>query len=622
MLINEINLNNSQLLFLKYFNIQTSKDSGIRIEFIESSHLKLEIFENEIKLYYGKISEIFRGLALLKEKPQVGAIYDQPSQFDTLAAFCDCSRNAVLKVEAVKEYILNIAALGYNRLFLYTEDTFEVPEYKYFGHYRGRYSADEIRELDAFAKEYGIELVPAIQTLAHFNQIFHWKQFEEIHDATDMLLCGNEKTYEFLDKMIASIRSMYSTNIINIGMDEAHMLGLGKYLEENGYTDKMDIFLKHIDRVYKIVRKYGFEPMMWSDMFFKIATGCCTYKALEAVDFNNDVLDMIPENMSLVYWNYSPQGKEYYDSIIDAHLSMKRKIIFAGGCRKWVGISPNYSFSLEASRMALSSIAEHGIKDVILTAWGDDGAEGSVYLTLPLLALYSEKCYTGEVSDNCIDNKVSILFGYTFKEFMLLESANFPTKTENQISSKAINAAKVILWNDPLCGQYDKHILNGTNEYYVDLVSKLKPLKDRDNRYNFIFETMYLLCDFLSIKAEIGNRLRSAYKSNDIETLKQLSEQIMVIIEKLDVLHKGFRDNWLKENKIFGFDVQDIRFGALRARLEYASDVINNFICGKIITIPELEVEPLYMDCREEYSDKPSYIFCNNWKQLVTVNAL
>lgn len=622
MLINEINLNNSQLFFLKHFNIQTSKDSGISIEIIESDHLRLEIYEDVIKLYYGKLSEIYRGLAILKEHPQPGDIYDQPSQFETLAAFCDCSRNAVLTVDAVKDYILNIAALGYNRLFLYTEDTFPIAEYKYFGHLRGSYTPDDIKELDLFAKEYGIELVPAIQTLAHFNQIFHWKQFDEIHDTADILLCGNEKTYEFIDKMIASIRSMYSTNIIHIGMDEAHMLGLGRYLEENGYTDKMDIFLKHIKRVYEIIRKYGFEPMMWSDMFFKIATGCCTYKELEVVNFNDGVLNHIPEDMSLVYWNYCPKSPEYYNSMINAHLLMKRKIIFAGGCRKWVGMAPNYSFSFEASRMALASITEYGIKDVILTAWGDDGAEGSIYLTLPLLALYSEKCYTNTVSDNCIDDKISSLFGYSLKEFMLLEKANFPTKNISQISSKGINAGKTILWNDPLCGQYDKHILDGADEYYCELASLLKPLKSKNNKYNFIFDTIYLLCDFLSVKAEIGNKLRRAYKADDIKALKQLSEQITVIIEELDILHKGFRNNWLKENKIFGFDVQDIRFGALRARLVYTSDVINDFISGKVSVIPELDVEPLYMDCREENTDKPSYIFCNDWKQLVTVNTL
>ena len=34
---------------------------------------------------------------------------------------------------------------------LYTEDTYEVDNEPYFGYMRGRYSADELRELDDYA---------------------------------------------------------------------------------------------------------------------------------------------------------------------------------------------------------------------------------------------------------------------------------------------------------------------------------------------------------------------------------------------------------------------------------------------------------------------------------------
>ena len=52
----------------------------------------------------------------------------------------DCSRNAVLTVESVKEWIDISADLGYNMLMLYTEDTYEVKGHPYFGYCRGRYS--------------------------------------------------------------------------------------------------------------------------------------------------------------------------------------------------------------------------------------------------------------------------------------------------------------------------------------------------------------------------------------------------------------------------------------------------------------------------------------------------
>ena len=614
-------LSEIQQKFAQHIGLSTA-EYGYKVEFVNSDYLKVEITENKVLIGYSIEAEIYRGLALLKENLKSGDILEQPRKFETLAAFCDCSRNAVLKIETIKSYIMDIAALGYNQLYIYTEDTFEIPEYPYFGHLRGRYSVNEIHEIDNFAKQFGIEVIPAIQTLAHLNAIFNWKVFEEINDVSDILLCDNEKTYDLIDKMVASIRRMYSTDKINIGMDEAHLLGLGKYLEKNGYHSKMDIFLRHITRVVKIVKKYGFKPMMWSDMFFKMATGKCTYEALDAVKFDDNVLDLIPEDVSLTYWNYSPRTEEYYDSLIESHLDMKRKLIFAGGCRKWVGISPNYTFSFNASRMALNSVCKHGVQDVIVTSWGDDGAEGALYLTLPVITLFAEKCYIDDMSDEAIDYRLFNLYGYSLSEFLLLEQANFPPEKGNVKMNFGSNAGKIIFYNDPMLGLYDKHIKNGTNEFYSQLKSELLPLKSRNHRLSYVFETLYVLCDFLSLKAEIGNRLRNSYCEKNIQGLKNSVNELESIILKLDEFHMVYRSNWLKENKIFGFDIQDIRIGALRSRLVYTKSVAEQYLNKKITEIPELNEPSLYMDCRDEDSELGLNSFCNNWKRIVSPNII
>ena len=53
-------------------------------------------------------------------------------------------------------------------------------------------------------------------------------------------------------------------------MDEAHNLGLGKYLDKNGYSSRFEIMSKHLKRVLEIAEKYGYSCTMWSDMFFRL----------------------------------------------------------------------------------------------------------------------------------------------------------------------------------------------------------------------------------------------------------------------------------------------------------------------------------------------------------------
>ena len=99
----------------------------------------------------------------------------QERHFHSVGAMVDMSRGAVMTVGAVKRYVNELSALGMNFLMLYTEDTYEVPEYPYFGYLRGRYTQDELREIDAYAESMGVELVPCIQTLAHLAQFLQWQ---------------------------------------------------------------------------------------------------------------------------------------------------------------------------------------------------------------------------------------------------------------------------------------------------------------------------------------------------------------------------------------------------------------------------------------------------------------
>ena len=44
----------------------------------------------------------------------------------TFGVMLDMSRNAVMNLEELKRYISVISRMGYNSLFLYTEDTYEI----------------------------------------------------------------------------------------------------------------------------------------------------------------------------------------------------------------------------------------------------------------------------------------------------------------------------------------------------------------------------------------------------------------------------------------------------------------------------------------------------------------
>lgn len=293
----------------------------------------------------------------------------------------DCSRDAVRTVKTVKKLADIMQKLDFNTLMLYTEDTYEIDTQPYFGYLRGRYTKDELREIDAYCAEKGIELIPCIQTLAHLNGIVDWEVYREITDCNDILLVGDSRVYGLIDDMLRNISETFTTKKIHIGMDEAWSLGLGKYLRQNGYTNPTEIMRFHLDKVSKIAEKYGLEPMMWSDMFFRVVSDGYYIDDPSLID---DVIrKTVPENVTPVYWDYYSLDKTHYDKMMQAHKNFGKPFWFAGGLWTWKGFTPHNLFSVETSKTAIASCIDYGVENIFFTMWGDNGAETSPFAVLP-----------------------------------------------------------------------------------------------------------------------------------------------------------------------------------------------------------------------------------------------
>lgn len=512
-------------------------------------------------------------------------------KFKKLGVMLDCSRNAVRTVSSIKKFIDILSDMGYNLLQLYTEDTFEITEEKHFGYMRGRYSKEELKELDNYAKSKNIELVPCIQTLAHLNQMFRWEKYKEINDCDDILLCGNEKTYDLIEKMFKSIRECFSSNLVNIGMDEAHMVGLGKYLTQNGFQERYSIILKHLARVNEIAQKYSFKPMMWSDMFFRLANNSSKYYLDEVVKFSDEIINQVPQNLSLIYWDYYQVDENKYDVMMKAHKQFKNDIWFAGGCWIWGTFAPHNKFSLRTIKASFKMAIKNNIENIIMTMWGDNGAECSYYSVLP--CLYYASCMAkGITSEKEIKNGFKQKFNIDFDKFLYLDLLDEIYGDLDKIDY----VSKRLLYSDLFLGFQDGNVTPEQKQLFKSYSKKLSPLI-KDEQYGYIFDSQKALCDVLYIKCDLGYRTRKLYKENDKEKLKDLILEYKLLSKKLNIFYEKFKTLWFKENKPHGFDIQDIRLGGLKQRVISCENRIKDYIDGKINVIEELEEELIDLEC-------------------------
>ncbi|MBQ9965355.1 MAG: beta-N-acetylhexosaminidase [Clostridia bacterium] len=503
-----------------------------------------------------------------------------------LGAMIDCSRNGVMKVRTVKKYADLLSAMGYNTLMLYTEDTFEVDNQPFFGHLRGRYTKEEMKELDAYCEKKGIELIPCIQTLAHLNCIFKWwDSYEKIRDCDDILLIDDENTHKLLEDIFATLAECFKTRKIHIGMDEAYRVGLGKYLSEHGYSNRFDLINKHLHKVCEIANKYGFEPMIWSDMFCKLALDNDDYYAADNLEEIREKA-ALPQNVSLVYWDYYSTDVERYKRMFAVNKAFDRPVIFAGGAWTWKGFAPDNKFSIDTTIAALKGCRESDVNDILITIWGDDGNECSRFAVLPAL-FYTSELAKGNEDEADIKAKFQQFTGIPFDDFMLLDEVNGKER-------EGVNSAhKYLLYDDAFMGIYDFKVEEGTNEYYKALKEKLEKISVPED-YKRIFDYCTYLCDVLSVKSELGVKTRSIYRLGDNKALRDLAlNDYTLAIEKIKAFHKVYENFWMWENKPFGFEIQDMRLGGLISRLESCKQRLIGFCDGKLERIDELEEDIL-----------------------------
>lgn len=588
----------------------------------ESAAITVDYTASKILITAPKRVMFCRALGIVKELLENDSLkkVEETARYDQLEAMVDCARNAVLTVEACKRLIRLLALMGYTGLQLYVEDVFEMEKYPYFGYLRGAYSEQELKELDSYCALFGIELIPCIQTLAHLGKALRWECFHSITDFDDILLAEEDASYELIEEMVKTMHRALKSRRINIGMDEAHMLGLGKYLDCSGYSDRMAIMLKHFRRVYEILNRYGYTGMMWSDMFFRLLNGGSYENTNTAA--KDRLSGLLPYNMELIYWNYYSTEKKVYDDMLDSHLAISPNTGFAAGAWKWTGFSPYNTFSICAGRQSHKSCMEHGIRHILVTSWGDDGGEASIFTVLPSFQLWAECCYQGDVADEALKVRFRSCTGGYLEDFLLMDSL-IETPEKPKLSMCGVNPSRYIFYQDILYGMFDRHISPQDARHFSKTATDLAAAEGRSGEYGYLFRTLSLYASVLAIKANCGTGLRDAYRRGDLRRLETYADDILPrLLTEIDRFSEAYSNQWNRENKIFGLDLFDLRIGGLKERIRRAILRIRQYTEGDIASLEELEQKILYYDCRREGDDSlPLVAHETQWINIVSPDA-
>lgn len=512
--------------------------------------------------------------------------------YKVFGALICCSGVGIVRPERVKRLIDQLSKMGYNYLELCTDDTYKIEDEPYFGYLLGGYTKEEIKDMDAYARSKGVELVPAIQTLGHQSNLVKLPHYADIVDIDSILLVDEPKTYELIEKMFKTLRECYTTKHVNIGFDEAHNVGRGRYLDKHGFVNHFDLLLRHLNRVIEIAKKYDFKVHMWSDMFYRLynkqynAKLWGGYYSKEVLHLPKDVLDKVPEDVGMTLWMYE-NADPYYEPMIISHKEDFKGDFWYAGVSGFTanGFAPFNKCVIRSMKLAMEQVRKHNVENVIMTIWNDDGHDCPFENALP--SLYATRQFAdGNFDMDKIKKGFKEMFGVEFDDFMKHDLINKSKKNPDLL--KCVNACKSLLFNDCFVGWKDGMLKEEYPIPYGEYAKELEEILPRMGDFKYITEMLIALARTLEVKYDLGLRTRKAYQEGDKKELKKLVDDYLEAANRLKVFREKFRYAYMLECKPYNWEIHEIRLSGLYGRIMDCRDRLIEYLDGKVKDIPEL----------------------------------
>lgn len=563
--------------------------------------LNVKFDNKKIYITYPLKASFFRALSLISHaisKNETKEI-NETLYFDECGIMLDLSRNAVMKVESLKKYADYMALMGLNQLYLYLEDIYEIEGQPYFGYMRGRYTKAELKEIDEYCESIGIEVVPHIQTLGHMEQYLKWDESFEYKDTDRILLADDEKTYEFIEKAISAISSCFKTKKIHLGMDEAGNLGSGKYYAKHGPKERKDILLNHLKKVSNIAENLGLIPIIYGDVIYAVSTRN-QYAEDDVSELPEDLKNSIPESLIPVYWNYYSADYDLYKKMLNSYKSLTGKTIFWGGIWTWMGMTYDGVMTIKLTEPALRACKDTGIKNVIASAWQDDGSECNMFLSIHGLMYYAESMYNKEVDNELFRERFEYIVKADIDAFT--EMSYFHNDYDNYNEYKTYHdryMGKRYFWADILLCLLDEDLKQKPmSGYYKKLAENYERHIENNPEWKNEFGFITKVIKTVGEKCYIVENLRKAYLNKDKVFLRECVDKLLPELrENYIITCEYHRKEWYRVNKVYGFEVLDVRYGGMINRINTAILRLKQYLDGEVDFIEELESERLLHRC-------------------------
>lgn len=479
----------------------------------------------------------------------------------------DISRGPIVSMDYLKRLIPQLAECKVNFFSLYTEHTFRTESHPDIAPIHA-FTAEEIKELDDFCKQYHIQLIGNQQCFAHFEEILKNPFYEDLADAADNLNPSSEKSYQLLEDLIREEALVYSSTLFNINCDETESLGSGKAKDYVHEVGKEKAYYQHINRVNEIVKRHGKRSMMWGDI----------------ADQHSEILENLDKDIIFLAWSYA--GRDSYDDFLQPYVNSGHDFMVAPGVSMSSRVWP-YHHDLAANIPHLCRDGfRNGAFGVMNTCW-DDFGESLINSALYGLALGAEMSWNTLKNNDPVqaadeENQRQIPLNFSIHFLGINSTMPFESLMEVAEQSEFNDIGRFSALWEPLTPFYPSQVGDSVETFYRDLLDSwfLKESSKTEDQLRFFQQKAKRNASIFDNALYATHRIRwclerniarcqlyRTYQNSIIEDIKESKKQLDSLLNTLHQLKCEYIKVWEQECRPYWLSVNMQKYDDLAKSL-------------------------------------------------------
>jgi len=357
---------------------------GLRIDAAASSHAdgyRLVVSAEGVRIRAPRAIGLAYGVATLRQWLRLhreadesqalvvpGLEVDDRPDFPHRGVLLDISRNRVPKMDTLLALVDRLADWKINQLQLYMEHTFAYRGHEALWAGSDPLTAEDVRQLDRYCAERGIELVPNQNSFGHLHRWLVHEPYRALaecpegveHPFSDQVepfsLCAEDPgSLALLADLYDQLLPCFSSGQFNVGLDETFDLGQGRSAAACREIGRERVYLRYLHKVHRLVAERGRRMQFWGDIILE----------------HPELIPELPEDAVALAWGY--EADHPFAETTRHFAAAGLEFYVCPGTSGWSSFAGRTDNALANLANAAGNGVAQGASGLLVTDWGDHG---------------------------------------------------------------------------------------------------------------------------------------------------------------------------------------------------------------------------------------------------------